>query len=88
MSFTLYTPQNAPEAAQTELASSLKSFGFVPNLHAVLAEAPAALKAYKSLHGLFTETSFDAEELTVVWQSINVETTATIVFPPILVSPI
>jgi len=73
MSFTLYTPQNAPQAAQAELASSLKSFGFVPNLHAVLAQAPAALKAYKSLHGLFTETSFDAEELTVVWQTINVE---------------
>ena len=73
MSFTLYTPENAPEAARAELESSKKSFGFIPNLHAVLAVAPAALEAYKSLHTYFTQTSFDSEELTVVWQTINVE---------------
>jgi alkylhydroperoxidase family enzyme len=31
------------------------------------------LKGYQVLHDLFQKTSFNAEELTVVWQSINVE---------------
>jgi alkylhydroperoxidase family enzyme len=73
MSFTLYTPETAPQAAQEELKNSVESFGWVPNLHAVLAEAPPVLAAYKNLHSLFQQTSFDAEELTVVWQSINLE---------------
>lgn len=38
-----------------------------------MAEAPTLLKVYTQLHQLFTATSFDAEELTVVWQTINVE---------------
>ncbi|MEP0074018.1 MAG: carboxymuconolactone decarboxylase family protein, partial [Marinomonas sp.] len=31
------------------------------------------LTAYTQLHQAFTNTSFNAEELTVVWQTINVE---------------
>ena len=31
------------------------------------------IKGYQVLHELFQNTSFNAEELTVVWQSINVE---------------
>ena len=38
-----------------------------------VAEAPTLLKGYQVLHELFQNTSFNAEELTVVWQSINVE---------------
>ncbi len=45
----------------------------LPNLHAVMAEAPTLLKGYQVLHELFQKTSFNAQELTVVWQSINVE---------------
>ena len=75
MSFTLYTPETAPQAAQDELKNSAEAFGWVPNLHAVLAEAPPVLTAYKSLHGLFQQSSFDNEERTVVWQSINLENT-------------
>ncbi|OUS08768.1 carboxymuconolactone decarboxylase, partial [Gammaproteobacteria bacterium 54_18_T64] len=75
MSFTLYTPETAPQAAQGELKNSAEVFGWVPNLHAVLAQAPPVLTAYKSLHALFQQSSFDAEELTVVWQSINLENT-------------
>ncbi len=37
-------------------------------------EAPALLDGYKHLHRLFgEETSFDKDEITVVWQTINVE---------------
>ena len=71
--FTLYTAENAPEASKPLMADSVAAFGMVPNLHAVMAEAPTLLKGYQVLHDLFQKTSFNAEELTVVWQSINVE---------------
>lgn len=45
----------------------------VPNLHAVMAEAPGLLEGYQRLHQLFLDSSFDDEETTVVWQTINVE---------------
>lgn len=71
--FTLYTAENAPEASKPLMADSVAAFGMLPNLHAVMAEAPTLLKGYQVLHDLFQKTSFNAEELTVVWQSINVE---------------
>jgi alkylhydroperoxidase family enzyme len=71
--FTLYTAENAPEAAKPLLAKSVAAFGMLPNLHAVMAEAPTLLEGYQVLHELFQKTSFNANELTVVWQSINVE---------------
>jgi len=72
MSFTLYEIENAPsEASAKELSDSQSAFGFVPNLHRVLAASPEALTAYKYLHGAFQNTCFDATELTVVWQTIN-----------------
>lgn len=71
--FTLYTQENAPADAKPLLADSVAAFGMLPNLHAVMAEAPTLLKGYQVLHELFQNTSFNAQELTVVWQSINVE---------------
>lgn len=72
--FTIHTLETAPEASRPLLEGSKKAFGRVPGLHAAMAEAPALLDGYKHLHRLFQEeTSFDKDELTVVWQSINVE---------------
>jgi precorrin-6B methylase 2 len=73
MSFTLHTIETAPKASQSQLEGSLKDFGMIPNLHAVMAEAPKVLEAYKTLHQLFQASSFNNEELTVIWQTINVE---------------
>ncbi len=73
MKFELYTKDNAPEDSKPLLEDSLKAFGFVPNLHGVMAEVPGMLSTYKDLHNAFQATSFNAEELTVVWQTINVE---------------
>lgn len=73
MSFTLHTKETASEQSQPLLDNAIEAFGMVPNLIAVMAEAPATLEAYQTLHSLFQQTSFDAEELTVVWQTINVE---------------
>lgn len=71
--FTLHSLDSAPQDARPLLENALKGFGMIPGLHAVMAEAPALLEGYQLLHGLFQNTSFNAEELTVVWQTINVE---------------
>lgn len=73
MTFKLHTKETAPEQSQALLDNSLKAFGMIPNLHAVMAESPPTLEAYQLLHKLFQESAFDAEQLTVVWQTINVE---------------
>ena len=39
----------------------------------LMAEAPGLLEGYQTLHRLFSESSFNADEITVVWQTINVE---------------
>jgi len=71
--FTIHDKSTAPAGSQPLLENSVKTFGMIPNLHGVMAEAPQLLEAYQHLHELFQETSFNADELTVVWQSINVE---------------
>ena len=71
--FKLHTVETAPEKSKAMLEGAIKQMGTVPGLYAVMAESPETLKAYQQLHQLFTATSFDAEELTVVWQTINVE---------------
>ncbi|AUC82762.1 carboxymuconolactone decarboxylase family protein [Lacinutrix sp. Bg11-31] len=65
--------ETAPTDSKPLLENSQKAFGMIPGLHGVLAGAPKTLEAYQVLHKLFTESSFNAEELTVVWQTINVE---------------
>lgn len=71
--FKIHNVETAPENSKPLLENSLKSFGMIPGLHAVLAESPGTLEAYQMLHGLFVNSSFDNDELTVVWQTINVE---------------
>lgn len=70
---TLHTFESAPEKSKPLLKNSVKEYGMIPNLHAVLASSPGLLEAYQSLHNLFSNSSFNADELTVVWQGINVE---------------
>tara|TARA_R110002050_G_scaffold19533_2_gene56168 strand:- start:140 stop:703 length:564 start_codon:yes stop_codon:yes gene_type:complete len=69
----VHNTETAPEGSKTQLEASIKSNGMLPGLHGVLAGSPQLLEAYKTLHKLFTESSFNKEELTVVWQTINVE---------------
>ncbi len=72
-SFTLHDETTAPDESKTLLAKSKKAFGMIPGLHAVMAEAPGLLEAYQTVHQLFVNSSFDKDELTVVWQTVNVE---------------
>jgi alkylhydroperoxidase family enzyme len=69
----VHNVESAPENSKKLLEQSIKSSGMIPALHGVLAGAPGLLEAYQTLHKLFTESSFNKEELTVVWQTINVE---------------
>jgi len=69
----IHSIESAPEASKSLLENSQKAYGMIPGLHGVLAGAPELLDAYQKLHELFVNTSFNNEELTVVWQSINVE---------------
>ena len=70
--FKVHDADTAPADSKPLLENSVKSFGSIPNLHGVLATSPQALEAYQMTHKLFMETSFNQEELTVVWQTINV----------------
>jgi len=73
MNFKLHDKGTAPADSQALLENSVATFGMIPNLHAVMAEAPALLEGYQQLHRLFQQTSFDADELTVIWQTTNIE---------------
>jgi alkylhydroperoxidase family enzyme len=71
--FILHDETSAPEASKPLLAKSKAAYGMIPGLHAVMAEAPELLEAYQKVHELFAASSFDKDELTVVWQTVNVE---------------
>lgn len=71
--FTMHDESTAPEASKDLLARSKKQNGRIPGLHATMAEAPGLLEGYQVLHRLFMDSSFDKDELTVVWQTVNVE---------------
>lgn len=69
----VHNTETAPEESRELLEKSKKSNGMVPGFHGVLAAAPGAFEAYQTLNELFVQSSFNKEEVTVVWQTINVE---------------
>jgi hypothetical protein len=71
--FVLHDSATAPAASAAILDSIQKGWGFVPNLHRVLAESPAALEAYATLWGIAEKTGFTAVERNVVYLSIIYE---------------
>lgn len=71
--FPLHTFDSAPEGSVPLFEKSMKGFGMIPNLHAVMGASPSLLEAYQAVHALFMDTSLSTDEKTVVWQTINVE---------------
>ncbi len=71
--FKIHTLESAPLASRPLLEDSLQAYGMIPNLHAVMAESPEHLDAYKKLHEIFQQTSLSPIERNVVWLAINVE---------------
>ena len=75
--FTLHDNSTAG-APSTELLNGVKkAWGFVPNLHRVLAESPAALEAYNALWGIAEKTSFTPEERNIAYLAIIYENECT-----------
>ena len=72
--FKSYTSENAPAATKSMVEASQKTYGFLPNLHAVLAESPAAYEAYGTTFELFEKNSnFSPLEQQVVFMTANYE---------------
>lgn len=73
MTYTAHTVETATDAAKTTLAEAKKAYGFLPNLLAVMAEAPALVKAYIALSRIFEETSLSPSERQVVLLTTSYE---------------
>lgn len=73
MTYTVHTAETAPEAAKEILTGAQKSFGFLPNLLGVMAEAPALVNAYITLNRIFQETSFSPTERQIVMLTASYE---------------
>ena len=73
MEFTIYTIATAPEDSKEALIYAKETFGLLPNLEGILAEAPAALKGALALWDLFETTSFTPIEQQVIYLTANYE---------------
>lgn len=72
--FTYYDKENAPEKSQPLMEQSIAIFGMLPNMHRILAEAPASYEAYNTTYSLFTEsTGFSPLEAQIVLMTANYE---------------
>jgi uncharacterized peroxidase-related enzyme len=75
--FTLHDSKTADGDSARILDSVQKGWGFVPNLHRILAESPAALEAYTTLWGIAEKTSFTPQERNIVYLAIIYENECT-----------
>ena len=71
--YTLYDETNAPEGARKALEATRKAYGFIPNLLAVMAEAPALVNAYPQMSKLYDGTSFTPVERQLVLLTASFE---------------
>src|SRR5260370_4024970 len=75
--FTLHETTTAPAASVEILNGIQKGWGFVPNLHRILAESPSALEAYSTLWGIAEKTGFTPQERNIVYLAIIYENACT-----------
>lgn len=73
MDLPIYTIETAPEASKAALAQAKTTFGFIPNLEGIFAQAPSLLKGSMALWDLFEATSFTPVEQQVVYLTANYE---------------
>jgi len=59
--------------AKRAMENAQQAYGFVPNLTAVMANAPLLAEAYQTLGGLFEKTSFSSDEKQVIYLAISAE---------------
>ncbi len=63
---TIHTTDTAPESVRARLEATRKSFGFVPNLLGVLANAPAAIEAYQTVTSINASSGLTEVEREVI----------------------
>lgn len=69
--FSLHTVDTAGDSRPL-LEKSQKNYGFIPNLHAVMAESPAMLEAYQTLGAIFgSKTELNATEQQIIAMTNN-----------------
>ncbi len=73
MDFPIYTLDTAPEASKAALVQAKATFGFIPNLEGIFAQAPSLLQGSMALWDLFEATSFTTVEQQVVYLTVNYE---------------
>ncbi len=72
--FTYHDIDTAPEASKALMEKSIANFGRLPDMHRILAEAPAAYEAYLTTMALFANKStFTPTEQQVVFMTMNFE---------------
>ncbi len=69
--YIIHDNSTAPEQSKESLQKAKQAFGLVPNLIGVLAESPAAAKAYLDLNNVFSSSSFTPTEQQVVLLAIS-----------------
>ena len=73
MSFPLHSIDSAPDGSKAILEGANKALGFVPNLYATMAEAPALLKGYTQLSTTFDTSSLSPTERQIVLLTASFE---------------
>jgi uncharacterized peroxidase-related enzyme len=71
--FTFHTSESAPQDSRPLLEKAESKFGFLPNILAGMAEAPALLEAYMTLSGIFDKTSFSPAERQLILLTVSYE---------------
>jgi uncharacterized peroxidase-related enzyme len=70
--FTVHSLESAPAASRPLLEGLQKAFGFVPNLFAVFAESPAALKGAIAMSEAFAKSTLSPAEQQLVALAVSV----------------
>jgi AhpD family alkylhydroperoxidase len=73
MEFTIHMIDTAPEDSKATLVHVQQTFGFIPNLEGIFAQAPALLKGSMALWDLFATTSFSPIEQQIIYLTANYE---------------
>ncbi len=70
--FSVHMIETANVDSKPLLEDSKKAYGFIPNLHAVMAESPALLEAYKTLADIFdNKTNLSTTEQQIIAMTNN-----------------
>jgi uncharacterized peroxidase-related enzyme len=69
--FTVHTLESAPAASRSLLDGIQKTFGFIPNLFAVFAESPAALRGALAMGEAFAKSTLSAVEQQLVALAVS-----------------